>query len=239
LRTRLAIAALLALTLGRPAGAAEALLAWDDCRGGRGESLRSFACNSDGGSQTLVVSVTAPPGMGMWTGFEIITLFDFGTSTRPAWWELRNGPSLPGSCRNGTVSVNVASEGLTGCEDPYQGIGMGGIGSYYPVGGNSRTALKTVFAVPMGSEAPLTANREYFVQKIVITNAHTSSCGGCAVPVCISIESVKVGQPYRAPGGDVIVVPQDRGSVSWQAAGTCGASRSKRTSWSNVKSIYR
>ena len=100
-------------------------------------------------------------------------------------------------------------------------------------------ALKTVFAIPMGQEKPLVPNHEYFVQKIVITNARTSSCTGCSQPVCISIESIKVCQPLRAPGGDVDVLPMDRGSVSWQATGTCGESRSRRTTWSNVKTIYR
>ena len=221
----------------------EALLAWDDCRGGNGSSLKAFACNTDGGRQTLVASVIAPPGIGQWTAFEITTLFEFSGTTRPAWWELRNGPSITNACRNGSLSVNVESSGLSGCEDVYGGNGAGGIGAYnVNWKGTARTGLLTVFAIPMGNEVPLNANREYFVQRIVITNAKTAGsagCRGCTDAVCITIDAIKVCQPLNAPGGDVAVTSQDRGVVYWQSQGTCSAATSRRTSWGNVKNIYK
>ena len=241
IRVVLAMAAVLSAPVA--AQAAEALLAWDDCRGGNGGELRQFACDTDGGRHTLVASVVAPPGIGQWCAFEIVTLFDFSSTTRPPWWELRNNTSNPMACRNGSLSVNVESAGLTGCDDVYGGNGAGGIGAYNSNWkGSPRSGLLTVFAIPMGNEAALNANQEYFVQKIVITNAKTSGsagCRGCTEAVCISIESIKVVQPLNAPGGDVEVTPQGRGAAFWQSPGTCAASRSKRTTWSNVKSIYR
>lgn len=249
-KTLLLCGALLALS-ATAAVAAENKLAWDNCRGGGGANVKTSACNVNTGSNTMVASATAPAGVDMWTAFEAEFLFDF-QGNQPAWWQLRNQTGQSGQCRNGAISANAIGAGTTGCEDVYGGNGSGGIGTYQnganfgaPQGGPQpdKARLLIVFAVPTGSEVALTPETEYFVAKVVITNAKTvgtGNCAGCSAPACISLTNVKFVQPAGAPGGDQSIGRGLNSDVAWQANGLseCAVSTTRKT-WSSVKGLYR
>ena len=239
-------------------------LAWNDCLHGSGQTTHAFACDTDAGSHTLVASVIAPPGVGQWTAFEAAMTFHSTSAAMPDWWRLRNQTGQLGQCRNGALSANAIGAGLTGCTDPYEGQGGGGIGSYLvgPNGQPQIARLLMVFAVPPGSERPLNEGEEYFVSKVVITNAKTTGptgCQGCPDGACIVMEYVKVVQPAGAPGGDQTVsIWNESPGVTWQntqlsitdcgvscyepgkpSLSNCAICRTVNASWSRIKAIYR
>lgn len=239
-----------ALLVAAPAMSAGVNLAWDNCRGGGGASNKLFACNTNAGSNTLVASVVAPSGIGSWNAFEVEIYWIFD-SAQPAWWQLRNQTPQPGQCRNGALSVNALSAGLSGCTDPYNGLGVGGIGTYQngpniPAGEDFPPALNLarlllVLAVPDGHEVPLTPDVEYFAAKVVITNAKTvglDACAGCPLRSKILLTGVRISQPAGAPGGNPSVInPASFGSnyVWWQD----GFTPTRSTTWGHVKALYR
>jgi hypothetical protein len=231
------------------ASAAGLKLAWSNCYGGGGAHARASACASNTGNNTLVLSVDAPAGVDMWTAFEATLVFDFG-GAQPDYWELRNQGTQTGQCRNGAISANAITAGLSGCEDAYGGQGAGGIGTYAnndPAPNQARLSL--VFAIPSGNEIPLTPDTEYFVANVVITNAKTTgtgACAGCQQGVCVTLKSVNVVQPAGAPGGNVLVTNAAVGTnppsntAAWQTGDAiCTASPTTRSTWGSVKSLYR
>lgn len=248
---------LLALLLSRPAQGAENWLAWDDCRGGAGVLSKRFSCDTNTGSHAFIVSSTAPPSIESWIAFEIELSVDATPRTFPPWWQLRG----TGQCRNGALSANSGASGLSGCTDPYRGLGNGGIGSYFPgYYAPGRARMTMVFAVPSGNEIPLIEGEEYFVARVVINNSKTTSCSGCDVPLCIEPVYVRYVQPSGSPGGNVTVGQGwnwNTDHIVWQAdwqpgndCEPCGISSASSYSicsvcpaqnltWGRIKSIYR
>lgn len=247
------------------ASAAGVNIAWENCYGGGGAHSRTFACNTNSGTAgTLVTSVSAPSGINLWTAFEAEYMFIF-SAPQPAWWQLRNQTGQTAQCRNGALSANSIGAGLTGCTDPYNGQGSGGIGTYQngpniPAGEEygphpNRARLLLVFAVPAGNEAPLNADEEYFVAKVALTNAKTvglGSCPGCpsgqvgAPAAAVRMVGVKCVQPAGAPGGNVEVRGADVPGMSECALigttddGACNdPTPARRATWGSVKALYR
>ena len=62
MRRLLLVPFLLGLLPSATAAAGWVNLSWDDC-GSHGASMRTFACNTNGGSHTLVGSFVAPSGI--------------------------------------------------------------------------------------------------------------------------------------------------------------------------------
>jgi opacity protein-like surface antigen len=230
------------------ASAAGVNLAWNNCLNGGGAHNKTFACTSNSGTNTLVASVYAPAGIDMWTAFEAEYYFGFG-GVQPAWWQLRNQTGQLNQCRNNAISANAGAAGLTGCEDVYAGQGAGGIGTYQnaPGGDATRARLLLVFAIPAGTEVPLTPETEYFVANVAVSNVKSAglgACAGCQQGACINLTNVKVVQPAGAPGGDVNVnIPAQSNTASWQASGDAACAGlptpATRATWGSVKALYR
>jgi hypothetical protein len=231
------------------ASAAGVNIAWDNCVGGGGNHVKTFACASNAGNQTLYASAYCPPGMALFTGFSVEAYFGF-TGAQTPWWQLRNQGTQVGQCRNGSMTVNAdftAAPG--GCLDPFAGGAAGGIGTYQnaPGGDVTRARILIAFALPAGNEVPLDADAEYYAVKMTLNNAKTvgtGACAGCQTGTCINLTSVKFVQPAGAPGGDVdVTTPAVSNTAVWQASGDAACpglpTPATRATWGSVKSLYR
>src|SRR5690348_12935943 len=79
-------------------------LSWTFCSGeGTGSNNRTFACNSNAGTNTLVCSFELPSDLAQVSGNEIVLDVLTQQATLPAWWDFKN----PLTCRTGSLGMNV------------------------------------------------------------------------------------------------------------------------------------
>jgi hypothetical protein len=247
-KTLLLCGMLIALGATAASAAPGVNLAWDNCVGGGGNHVKTFACASNSGTHTLYASAYAPPGMDLFTGFSVEAYFGFA-GPQSDWWELRNQGTQTGQCRNGSMTVNADFTSNSGCADPFAGAAAGGIATYQnaPGGEADRARVLIAFALPAGNEVQLTPDVEYYAVKMNINSAKsvgTGSCAGCQLPACINLTSVKFVQPAGAPGGDVdVTTPAVSNTAAWQPGGDAECpglpTPATRSTWGAVKSLYR
>jgi hypothetical protein len=249
---RILFAALLVATCPAPGRAAGVCLAWTQCYGDGGVQLRTFACNTNAGSNRLVASYVAPAGITQLTGNEVTIDFDAGSTFLPLWWQFRN----TGVCRQNALTVNVTQDAAwTVCQDYWMGQALAGIGSY-DIGFDApnRARLRIAVAVAQVNAGPLEAGQEYFSTNVLVSNIKTvgtpsNSCAGCATPLCITLSSIKLTQPNGVtttlqqpayPAG-YPVGPRFSHIVFWQSLGgtNCFVVPARATTWGAVKSLYR
>ncbi len=239
-KTLLLSAGLLALSASI-ASAAGLNLSWNAC-GGAGLANKTFACNVNTGlAEMMVASYVAPAGTAGITGLEAVIDLQSSTATLPAWWQFKN----TGSCRQ--TALAVAPNGAA-CEGDYwAGQAGGGISAYitpYAAAAN-RARLLIIYAVPGNLAAPVDAGIEYFAFTASVSHAKTvgsSSCAGCADPVCIVLNEIKLTQAVGV-GDFRIQNAADRNFVTWQGgvvSGGCPAVvPTQNRTWGAVKSLYR
>src|SRR5690349_16915507 len=91
-------ATLLALALAAPAYAVQqqgVALRWDNCFGDWGSGIKSFACDTNIGSERLVLSYTLDHDKSDISGLELVLDVVYDDVSVPSWWMFRNA----GSCR--------------------------------------------------------------------------------------------------------------------------------------------
>src|SRR5438552_11145935 len=122
---KMALISIIALTFGPSAAHAAGInLSWTDC-GIFGTLNRTFACASNAGSNTLVVSYEPNAVMSNMVGNDVrIDLQSADATTLNNWWQLFNA----GSCRSTQPTINVLFPGGN-CADFWNAGGSGGIGS--------------------------------------------------------------------------------------------------------------
>lgn len=225
-------------------------LAWLNCLGDGGVQNRTFACNSNTGTNLLVTSFILDADLADVSGNELVLDVLSTSDPVPAWWEFR----LPVNCRSASLGTNfVFTDNI--CLDWAAGQATGGVGSYSGDAGpggwtidptvlTRHRRLKIAMAVPPTALGALVANQEYYSTNITINNAKTvgtGACAGCTDPVCIVFNSIKVTTPV--PANDVTLgAPNTPGSniVTWQAAvADCQLVPTRNTTWGAVKSMYR
>ena len=181
-------------------------VAWDQCYGDGGTSNRQFACNTNSGSERLVLSFVTDQRIQNVSGMEMYLQFASESPTLPSWWAMKNA----GTCRSTSLSFSLSppSPLSTLCLDWGASLfGAAGIG-YYNIGaaGPSTVTTAAVAAVPQGLGLLVDPGSQYFTGSYVINHAKTvgsGSCSGCQIPVCILYSHMLLyvdGQPsfYRA-----------------------------------------
>jgi hypothetical protein len=240
---RAAIAFLFAALAAAPAHAGGMNLSWDDC-GVAGTELRTFSCNTNAGSNKLVISVQPEADIADAVGWEAAIRLQANETTLNPWWQMFN----VGSCRGSAVPTLDTSFGTT-CTNATDGIsGFGVIGSY-TVGGNNATlvcgwATATPFA--------LLATNEYYTINLDIDNTRTigtSSCSGCGVGVGIALYTVLIAYGPDGALTQTINVRKDREYVCWQCpcgfysegyvGFNCPATPTLTRTWGAIKTLYR
>ena len=216
------------------------MLRWQDCSGDGGVQNRTFACNSNTGSNVLVGSFVFNGGLANVEGVEFDLVFSSASSPLPEWWRFKN----VGSCRQ-TALTMAAHDGL-GCPDmfalqSFMAIATYGVGDYGP----NTAHLEAVSAVPSAVAVDLGGGQEYGLARWTISNSKTvgtDACSGCATPVCILLNTAyftTVGNLNDTWVGTANFQGSNR--VTWQGAGTtlCIPTPTKKSTWGAVKSLYR
>jgi hypothetical protein len=174
-------------------------LRWDQCYSDGGVINRTFACDTNAGSDRLVMSFVLDSEMLDVTGMETRVFIESASPALPSWWSMRNA----GTCRLASLSLGTTlPPGALNCVDWANGNAVGGIGNYVigELGPNS-VVINAACAVSPENLATLAAGQEYFVGSLTINHAKTvgtGSCAGCDVPVCIVFDRLRVTTPVLA-----------------------------------------
>ena len=219
-------------------------LRWSGCVADGGVRNRSFACNTNTGSDVLVCSFELGAEVLQASGQEVEIDLVASAATLPAWWAFKN----VGTCRQLSLTMNTALP-LTAvvCSDWSSGQSLGLVGAYNIGGvlgpGSARIKIATV--VPVEFLAHLVPGTEYFSCNVVINHAKTvgtGACEGCTVPLCIVFGADKITTPVAA--NDVLLTGGANGFATWQ--GPTGPAPfgcpypvpTLRSSWGAVKALY-
>ncbi|HKQ59069.1 MAG TPA: hypothetical protein VJY35_14495 [Candidatus Eisenbacteria bacterium] len=247
-------AAILMLTAAVPAASAAGIdLAWNDCFVEGGTFNRSFACNTNSGSNTMVVSFNPPDGIGVVVGGTAVIDLISATSALPSWWLLG-----PGGCREGALRLEFGTMSQ-GCPDPWAGSATGTYS--YTVGPEGRSDVARIvvsWTVPDAQAVQLEPGWEYFAFRLVLDNVNTlgGGCSGCQVPICIGLNAMCL---HRAGGMSTYPIynPLNNNLITWQGGaipggcpGTdgpgphfppydCLATPVINRSWGHIKGLYR
>lgn len=235
------LVAVVLMSSGRPTLAQTGVnLSWDNC-GAFGAESKSFACNTNAGSSTMVGSFAAPPGIVCSPGLEMILDLETSGDVLPNWWMFTNA----GTCRQNNLGLSLEfTAGPADCADYF--MGSAGLALTQYVGPSSALNRARIilygldtFEVCFGS----TPGVETYAFKLTLSHDKTvgsGSCGGCGDGVCVVLNAIKF-YPSFFSGEVTLTTPLTRNYVTWQAGiPNCPAATPVRSrTWGAVKSLYR
>lgn len=247
----LVFAALLAVSAA-PVWAAGVNLGWNDCpSGGTYAQVKTFACSTNAGINTLVGSFVAPSGINQMSANEVVIDVQTGTSSFLApWWTFGTGQCRAAASLAGNFDF---TGGPFTCYDYWQAGAIGAFNwSIVPNAPNlNRCRLKAVFALPAG-DARITSvpvDLEVYSFKCNINNAKSTglgACAGCNAEACIVLNEITINQPAPDPPRTPITNPAAAAHVIWQAWTTvdpnnlCPAvTPTRNQTWGSIKALYR
>ena len=240
----LALCAALCL-VAPPARAAGINLSWNDY-GTSGQSLATSYCNTNVGTQSMVISFVSPVPMTQFVGFAGVMDVMFNSATVPSWWMGQNG-----GCRPLTFNFNSDfSAGPFSCGDLWSGSIVGATNLSPGVPAANRLRIRFFGAVPSNEPRTIDDVTQYYLVKIAINNLKTvgaGSCGGCDIAACILLNQIELDQPAGV-GDYVITQPLDNVLVGWQCPAVYGTPEpqcfacpvpAKKNSWGGIKQLFR
>lgn len=228
-------------------------LRWNACWGDGGIQNRVFACDTNTGSELLVVSFIPTEAVSAVNSVVIAVGMVFPGTSVPPWWQLRGS----GSCRTGSLSLRPSPPlNAAACQDWADGNASGLVTAYASSSGSSIVSLVAVSQLASGGTVDLTAGQEYFAGSFTITHAKTlgsGSCAGCDLGGCLGVKQVQLTrdapQPPYVLGNSRI----DDAQCVWQGAAGVGlpnyggagflycpgVTAARQSTWGSVKSLYR
>ena len=221
----------------------EISLAWNDC-GAAGAAARTFACNTNAGSEALYVSFRPPAGVTDAYQFEAdVVVGNIDLSVLPDWWSL-----LPTTgCRRTALSASGDfSTAPGGCIDPWNGLAFTSTVVstivIIPDGLLRRERIRMVVAVANADAMPLDAATEYYGARIVFSHARTvgsPACNGCGQPMCLALGPASLVTTPAHPNR-IVLVQTDRHAVVWNGSTGCDRlAPARNRTWGALKSLYR
>jgi len=167
-------------------------LRWDSCLSDGGVINKTFACDTNNGSERLVLSFVLDTQLADVSGMEIRVFIASATPTLPSWWSMKNA----GTCRPTSLGLTgTLPPGAVNCVDWANGLAAGGLSSYN-IGffGPNTVFISGALAVPATALAVLGADQEYFAANLTINHAKTvgTACTGCNEPVCIVFDRLRL-----------------------------------------------
>lgn len=237
------------------------LMRWDQCWGDAGATLKAFACDTNAGTDLLVgsFSLNAPLSNPV-GGFEARIRVTSAAPILPAWWGF-----MTGGCRTtGLQSFTDPPSGSTQCSS-WAGVNPSAVGIAGVIASSNSLQIRVGVSGP--TSVALAGEQEYFALALGIRHLKTvgaGSCAGCAVPACIAFENITFEQqPFP-----IVLTNGANGEasrfVSWQGStpsdiqtqctvqagdrlvcsttfscAAAGATNSRGSTWSQVKSLYR
>jgi hypothetical protein len=208
----------------------------------------TFACDTNTGSHSVVVSFL--PSEGMPDAVRIHAEVQIQTSSAylPAWWQLVNS----GGCREHALelSFDFSHAPQVACVNPFGAQVVGGTLRY--VIDPSGIPNAAVVAVDGAWNEPIAfiANVEYYAFRLTFTNEKSigaDSCSGCRTRAAITL----VGTILESAGGgrEYLCDPVYNTCLSWQGfipcklacpgCGPCGLVPAGAITWGRVKALYR
>ena len=237
-------------------------LRWDNCYDDGGTQNKTFACDTNTGSERLVLSFVLAAPLADVGGVAIYVEVVSASATLPSWWQFFN----PGTCGQASLAITAAPPATSvHCADWASGFASANIAGYdigY-VGTNSASVL-VANAVDASHYAVLDPNVEYSAGSLLIKHAKTvglGSCAGCDVPVCLVIQRLGVftstsqNNVYLLTGANgpasQVATWQDAAALDLHTAtfmseprvliGSCvlASTPTRGSTWGAVKSLYR
>jgi hypothetical protein len=224
---------------------------WSACLGDGGAINKTFACNSNLGTNQLVGTFAlGAAGLLQVSGNEVVIDIASTTNPLPQWWQFKN----PGTCRATALAMNFTYSALAvNCADWAQAQSAGGIGAYNIGARGPNTArIVAAIAVPPTALQDLVGGQEYFAFNVTISNTKstgTGSCPGCNDPICIVFNSCNCTTPVLA--NNIKLTGPENGSdgdfCTWQGPfngstqggiGCGGATPTRNATWGAVKALY-
>jgi len=224
------------------ASAAGLNLAWSNCYADGGtQNLTSTCASNFGQAGSLIGSYVLDADLLQVSGAEIVVDLSSASPALPAWWQFKN----VGACRQNALSI-AAFDGAS-CFDWAIGQASMNIAAYQlGLHGANSARILCVNAVPATALADLPAGLEFTAMRLNISNTATTTCAGCADPVCIVFNSLNLTTSGNL-NNTKIVGPLDNiasNSATWQGGAVGGngcpaATPTKNTTWGSVKALYR
>jgi len=228
-------------------------LAWNDCLGAGGASNRTFACDTNVGTNDLYVSFDPAVAVPDVNGVDALIDVQSASSTLPTWWQFKNA----GSCRISALSSGGIYTYYGSCAHIWSvGSPFGPIytiAAYYVTAvlpslpPNTARILAGV-TVPTANAAAVAPGTEYFATIIRISNQRTvgaaglppQTCTGCEVEACLALDHATL---LTNNSGDFLMTnplkyscPAAPGTyVTWQGGPTPTVNRT----WGQIKTLYR
>jgi hypothetical protein len=225
-------------------------LRWTSCLSDGGAINRTFACNSNTGTNLLVGTFQLDVDLANTSGNEVVIDLASASNPLPAWWAFKNA----GTCRQTALAMNFSiSPAAVNCADWAQAQSAGGIGAYNIGARGPNTArIVAAIAVPPTALQSLVAAQEYFSFNVTISNAKTvgtGACAGCSDPVCIVFNSINLTTPILANNIKLSGPANgtDANYCTWQGgagvstpggSGCPQATPTKNATWGQVKALY-
>lgn len=238
------LAGCLAVGAARPGHSSEALyLTWNDCaRNGAGASNLDASCASNAGINRLFCAFTLGAPLDSVVGIEAVVDYQTQVSPLPNWWRFG-----PGDCRAGSLNASQDFTGDTTCADFWNNAGVAiiqGFTAGSPRGGTNQARVLAVASLPSNASRSLDATHMYYAVEVTIDNAGTDFCGGCLSPACLVLNSIWLRRLPGVAGGDILLqspAPGGGNLATWLGDGPadCLAVPARRTTWGQLKSLYR
>ena len=217
-------------------------LAWNDCLGAGGASNRTFACDTNVGSNDLYVSFDPTVELPDVNGAQVTIYLRSASSQLPAWWQFKNA----GSCRLTALSAQPIPGS---CADLWGGQATANIAAYLtvvqvPTYSPDFAFILGLVSVPGASAVAVHPGTEYTAMVIRISNAKTvgiGACAGCEGQVCLVLKEVLLATNNSGDLNMRNPIQEDcpgfpgTSVVSWQGSPTPALNRT----WGQMKSLYR
>jgi hypothetical protein len=200
-------------------------------------SDRTFACNDNGSTFSLVASgllgFTIPDFVATSSAVDVT----LGSPSIPAWYQFG-----PGGCREGSLGLGTVGA-LAGCVNPYTGSNQAGGFVIEPGSAPNRFRVRLDWV--RDTPAPFQANtlNSLFVLQMTTASSFDEGfgmCAGCNVPACFVLNAAEL---FSLSEGRVAIIEQGdlRNWATWQGGtGDCpGATASRSATWGAVKALYR
>jgi hypothetical protein len=203
------------------------------------QTLRTFACNTNTGSASMVASFLLSTDAPQFVGIQATVRLEAQATAIPDWWQFFNA----GTCRTTALSTSAdfTAAPQQACSDPWAGQAGGGVTSY--ITGTSLNPpatgwLRLAYAVP--GAVPLFHGVEYYAFRATVTFAKTvgtGACAGCTVPVLLVLDDLRSSQSNQVT--EDCTTPIANACIDWQAGSGCQIVPVRNLTWGRVQSLYR
>jgi hypothetical protein len=213
-------------------------LSWNDCASAPLAAQNLALTCATGDSAALFLSFELSQPVDSVVALQAVVDVQSAASTLPDWWQY-----APGGCRYGRLVSSARFPG-TSCADFWADQATLDAEPTFtpgePNGGASQARILVSFAVLSSEPRALSAATRYYAARLSFMDDTSSICAGCGQPACLVLNWIQLGKAsgatvsLEAPGAN------DGNRATWQGSGAnCALVPVRRTTWGQLKSLYR